>query len=303
MRVCGDRSMKTRLALPAVALLLRCALALAQTTALPADFTVGDIRVEGLQRVSEGTVYNYLPVNIGDHLTPRACARRSRRCMPPASSATCSCAARATRWWSWCSSAPRSRASRSPATRTSRPRICRSRCAASDSPPARPSTARCSRTSRSTSPTSTTRAASTACTIDTKVEEESGNRVKIKIDIKEGTRAKIREINIVGNTKFKEKDILETLELKTPNWLSWYKQDDRYSRESLQGDLEKIRNYYMDRGYANFQLESTQVAIAPEKEDIFITVNIDQGAGLQGVRRSSSPAPSSCRRPSSSGCC
>ncbi|MBV9345110.1 MAG: outer membrane protein assembly factor BamA, partial [Gammaproteobacteria bacterium] len=113
--------------------------------------------------------------------------------------------------------------------------------------------------------------------IDTKVEEESGNRVKIKIDIKEGSRAKIRAINVVGNTKFRDKDILETLELKTPNWLSWYKQDDRYSRESLQGDLEKIRNYYMDRGYANFQLDTTQVAIAPEKEDIFITVNIDPG--------------------------
>jgi len=62
----------------------------------------------------------------------------------------------------------------------------------------------------------------------------------------------------VGNTKFKEKDVLGTLELKTPNWLSWYKQDDRYSRESLQGDLEKLRSYYMDRGYANFQIESTQ---------------------------------------------
>ena len=113
--------------------------------------------------------------------------------------------------------------------------------------------------------------------INTKVEEESGNRVKIKIDIKEGTRAVIRQINLVGNTKFKEKDVLSTLELKTPNWLSWYKQDDRYSRESLQGDLEKVRNYYMDRGYANFQIDSTQVAIAPEKEDIFITVNIDEG--------------------------
>jgi outer membrane protein insertion porin family len=70
VRVSGDGSMKMRLALTGVALALRCALALAQTTPLPADFTVGDIRIEGLQRVSEGTVYNYLPVNIGDHLTP-----------------------------------------------------------------------------------------------------------------------------------------------------------------------------------------------------------------------------------------
>src|SRR6202040_4083447 len=99
----------------------------------------------------------------------------------------------------------------------------------------------------------------------------------IKIEIKEGKRAKIRQINLVGNHAYKQKDVLDTFELKTPNWKSWYKQDDRYSRESLQGDLEKLRNYYMDRGYANFQIDSTQVAIAPEKEDIFITINIDEG--------------------------
>ena len=102
-------------------------------------------------------------------------------------------------------------------------------------------------------------------------------RPRSSIDIKEGKRAKIREINVVGDTKFKQKEILETLELKTPNWLSWYKQDDRYSRETLQGDLEKVRNFYMDRGYANFNIESTQVTIAPEKQDIFIDVNVQEG--------------------------
>ena len=80
-----------------------------------------------------------------------------------------------------------------------------------------------------------------AVSIDTKVEDLPNNRVRVNIDIKEGGRAKIRQINIVGNTKFKPKDILETLTLKTPTWTSWYKQDDRYSRESLQGDLEKIK--------------------------------------------------------------
>jgi outer membrane protein insertion porin family len=114
-------------------------------------------------------------------------------------------------------------------------------------------------------------------TVKETVEDQPGNRVRVKIDIKEGKRAKIRQINVVGNTAFKEKDILDTFELKTPNWLSWYKQDDRYSRETLQGDLEKLRSFYMDRGYANFNVESTQVAISPDKEDIFITMNVNEG--------------------------
>jgi outer membrane protein insertion porin family len=116
-----------------------------------------------------------------------------------------------------------------------------------------------------------------AVRVDTKITDLPGNKVDIVVDIKEGKRAKIEQINIVGNTKFKEKDILESFELKTPNWLSWYKQDDRYSRESLTGDLEKLRSYYMDRGYANFQIESTQVTIAPEKDDMYITVNVSEG--------------------------
>jgi outer membrane protein insertion porin family len=113
--------------------------------------------------------------------------------------------------------------------------------------------------------------------VDTRVDELPDNRVRVNIDIKEGKRAKIRQINVVGNETFTQDEILEDFELKTPNWLSWYRQDDRYSRESLQGDLEKLRSYYMDRGYANFDIDSTQVAIAPEKDDIFVTVNITEG--------------------------
>jgi outer membrane protein insertion porin family len=116
-----------------------------------------------------------------------------------------------------------------------------------------------------------------AVSIEEKVEDDSGNRVKIKITIKEGSRAKIRTINIVGNHAYTDRQIDKGFELQTPNLLSWYKQDDRYSSESLDGDLEKLRSYYMDRGYANFQIDSTQVAIAPEKDDIFITINIDEG--------------------------
>jgi outer membrane protein insertion porin family len=270
--------MKTRLVLAAVALVLRCALALAQTTALPADFVVGDIRIEGLQRVSEGTVYNYLPVNIGDHLTPA----RVREAIK---------ALYATGFFR--DVQLRREGSTLVVLVLERPSIESFEITGNKdikTEDLQKSLRGVGLATGKTFDRSVLEDVTQYLTdqyyargkygvkIDAKVEEESGNRVKIKIDIKEGTRAKIREINIVGNTRFKEQDILDTLELKTPNWLSWYKQDDRYSRESLQGDLEKIRNYYMDRGYANFQLDSTQVAIAPEKEDIFITVNIDPGA-------------------------
>jgi outer membrane protein insertion porin family len=114
-------------------------------------------------------------------------------------------------------------------------------------------------------------------TVTTEVEEVPGNKVRIAIMIKEGDRARIRQINIVGNTTYKDKDLLDAFELRTPHLLSFIRKDDRYSREALSGDLESLRSYYMDRGYADFSIESTQVAIAPDKEDIFITINLIEG--------------------------
>jgi outer membrane protein insertion porin family len=273
--------MKTRSALAAIALAVRCALALAQTAsnpaASPADFTVGDIRVEGLQRVSEGTVYNYLPVNIGDHLS----AQRVREAIR---------ALYATGFFR--DVQLRRDGSTLVVVVLERPSIESFEITGNKdikTEDLQKSLRNVGLATGKTFDRSVLEDVTQYLTdqyfargkygvkIDSHVEEEAGNRVKIKIEIKEGARAKIRQINIVGATKFSQKDILQTLELKTPNWLSWYKQDDRYSRESLQGDLEKVRNFYMDRGYANFQLDSTQVAIAPEKEDIFITVNIDEG--------------------------
>jgi outer membrane protein insertion porin family len=113
--------------------------------------------------------------------------------------------------------------------------------------------------------------------VDAKVEEQPGNLVDVHVDIAEGKRARIRQINVVGNERFTDQELLAGAELKSHNLLSFYKQDDRYSRESLEGDLEKLRSYYMDRGYADFEITSTQVALAPEKDDLFITVNIYEG--------------------------
>ncbi|MEJ2297328.1 MAG: outer membrane protein assembly factor BamA [Woeseiaceae bacterium] len=113
--------------------------------------------------------------------------------------------------------------------------------------------------------------------IDTEIQERPNNTVRIQIDVKEGERARIRQVNIVGNDTFDEDEIREGFTLDTANWLSWIRQDDRYAKESLEGDLETLRSFYMDRGYADFKVESTQVAISPNKKDIFVTINIEEG--------------------------
>ncbi|MDH3333087.1 MAG: outer membrane protein assembly factor BamA [Gammaproteobacteria bacterium] len=114
-------------------------------------------------------------------------------------------------------------------------------------------------------------------TIDTTIQDRPNNTVRIKIDVKEGDRAKIRQVNIVGNKTYTDEEIRSNFTLDTANWLSWIRQDDRYAKEALEGDLEVLRSFYMDRGYADFKVDSTQVAISPNKKDIFVTINIDEG--------------------------
>ena len=113
--------------------------------------------------------------------------------------------------------------------------------------------------------------------VDARVEEVPGNLVDVRVDIVEGKRARIRQINVVGNEKFTDDELLGPLELSASNLLSFYRGDDKYSRQALEGDLEKIRSYYLDRGYAEFEITSTQVSITPEKQDLFVTVNVFEG--------------------------
>ncbi len=117
-----------------------------------------------------------------------------------------------------------------------------------------------------------------AVKIDTKVTPLERNRVAISLDISEGRSAKIREINIVGNKVFKTKELLDQFQLSTPTMFSFYTQNDQYSKQKLAADLESLRSYYLDRGYLNFNINSTQVSISPDKKFIYITVNITEGA-------------------------
>ncbi|WP_018410640.1 outer membrane protein assembly factor BamA [Methyloversatilis thermotolerans] len=103
------------------------------------------------------------------------------------------------------------------------------------------------------------------------------NRVAINFQIDEGEVAKIRQINIVGAKSFKEKDLLKLITLTTPNWLSWYTKNDQYSKQKLSADVETLRSWYLDRGYLEFNVDSTQVSITPDKQDIYITISITEG--------------------------
>ena len=116
-----------------------------------------------------------------------------------------------------------------------------------------------------------------AATVQTTVTPQERNRVAVNFNIVEGDTASIARINIVGNKTFSEKQLRSEMQLTTPNWLSWYTKDDQYSKQKLTGDLEALRSFYQNRGYLEFNVESTQVSISPDKEDVFITVNMVEG--------------------------
>ena len=113
--------------------------------------------------------------------------------------------------------------------------------------------------------------------ISPNVEQLDRNRVNLTLNIKEGKAAKIRHINLIGNEAFAEEDITKNWESRTSNWLSWYKRDDQYSREKLSGDIEKLNAWYLDRGYVDFSLDSTQVAISGDRKDMFLTAGVTEG--------------------------
>jgi outer membrane protein insertion porin family len=116
-----------------------------------------------------------------------------------------------------------------------------------------------------------------SASVDAEVIPQPRNRVGLKINIDEGTVATIQHINVVGNTVFTEEELTAPFVLKTSNWLSFFKNDDKYAREKLSGDLERLRSYYLDRGYINMDITSTQVSITPDKKHVYITVNVNEG--------------------------
>jgi len=114
--------------------------------------------------------------------------------------------------------------------------------------------------------------------VEVDTESKPRNRVALNIEIDEGEVAVIKNINIVGNETFNDEEILKIFELGTGGWFSFITNDDRYSREKLKGDIESLTSFYKNRGYVEFSLDSSQVTITPDKQSVFITLNINEGA-------------------------
>jgi outer membrane protein insertion porin family len=275
-----EGAMKIRKILWAALALMVSQWAQAQTpndAAAISRFTVGDIRVLGLARVSEGSVFNYLPVNIGDEMTPTKIREATRALYSTGFFRTVDL------------------------RRDGNVLV----IVVGERPSIESFEIKGNKDIKTEDLTKSLRNVGLAqgktfdrsvledvkgyltdqyysrgkygVVVDTQVTELAGNRVNVLVDIDEGDRAKIRQISIIGNTKFDESDILAAFELKTPRWYRFFKDSDRYSREALQGDLEKLKTFYQDRGYANFDIESAQVQISDEKNDMFITISVHEG--------------------------
>ena len=114
--------------------------------------------------------------------------------------------------------------------------------------------------------------------ITTTVTPIERNRVNVTFAVDEGEVARIKQINIVGNKAFSEKELRDQIKLSTSGWFTWYSKADQYSKQKLAGDIETLRSFYLNRGYLEMQVDSTQVSITPDKKDIYITVNVNEGA-------------------------
>lgn len=260
-----------------ILIILLCGMFFAKSALALDPFTITDIRVEGLQRISEGTVFNYLSIDKGDVLTA-ASARQAIRSLYK------------TGFFSEIEI--KQEGTIMVIDIQERPAIAKislSGNKAIKDADLFPVLADIGLAEGEVyQPQSLDRIKQElvkqyfsqgryAVSVESRVTNMDRNRVRIAIIVKEGDTAKIKHINVVGNTLFTDKEIETEFESKIPPFWKIWSKDDQYSREKLSGDLEKIRSYYQDRGYIDANVESTQVAISPDKKDIYITANIIEG--------------------------
>ena len=254
-----------------------CLLAVLPAVALGQSFVVEDIRVEGLRRVSTGTVFNELPIAVGDEATPEDTAEAIRRLF-------------ATGFFDDV------RIERDGGAVVviveERPSIANIDFSGNDKLETEDlleslrrvglsvgrifDPAILDRTEQEIRETYFAQGRYSA-EIETTVTPLERHRVGIHFEIDEGDVARIRQINIVGNRSFDEDDLLDLFDSTTRTLFSWLTGSDRYSKQKVAGDLERLRSHYLDRGFVNFSVDSTQVAVTPDKRFIYITINVSEG--------------------------
>lgn len=271
----GIDRMRGLSALLAMALLVLAATT--STTAAANSFVVGDIRLQGLQRVSAGTVFNLLPVNVGDPVDELAIRSFVRTLF---------------RSGYFDDIKILQEGNVLIVSVTERPAI---ESIELDGNKAIPTDALIDGLAQQGLREGEIFKQATlervglelerqyvaqgryGATIDPQITELPRNRVSIRIEIEEGKSSGIRHINIVGAEAFEQLELLDELELQHPSLFSFYQNNDKYAREKLAGDLEKLESFYRDRGYVEFNVANTQVSITPDRRQVYISMQVDEG--------------------------
>ncbi|HSB95301.1 MAG TPA: outer membrane protein assembly factor BamA [Spongiibacteraceae bacterium] len=241
------------------------------------DFTVSDIRVEGLQRISAGTVFASMPINVGDQVNRDVMGNTIRSLFKTGNFDDI----KLSREGNILVVAVQERPSISEikidgnkAIKTDALLDGLKKQGLAEGQVFKRSTLESMRQELARQYVAQGRY---DANIQTEVVAQPRNRVSVRINVDEGNTAKIKSIAIIGNNKFDDDTLRDLLELKSSGLWSWITSDDKYSKEKLKGDLEKLNSYYLDRGYTKFHVTSTQVSTTPDRKAVYIAINVDEG--------------------------
>lgn len=269
--------MKLRRTSAAIALVLGANMLGANPLFAAEDFTVSDIRVEGLQRISAGTVFAAMPVNVGDRVSEVAMGNTIRSLFQTGNFDDIKLSREGNILVVTVQERPsisEIKIDGNKAIKTDALLDGLKKQGLAEGQVFKRSTLEQMRQELQRQYVSQGRY---DANIQTEVVAQPRNRVSVRINVDEGNTAKIKDISIIGNSKFDDETLRDLFELKTTGWWSWISSDDKYSKEKLKGDLEKLNSYYLDRGYTKFHVTSTQVSTTPDRKAVYIAVNVDEG--------------------------
>ncbi len=260
------------------ALLLACAFAAASLPALAIQpFTIKDIRVEGVQRTEAGTVFTYLPLKVGDRIDDEKAAAAIKALYATGFYQDVRLEADGDILIVFVQERPAIAAiDIDGAKEFTKENLKDGLKQAGISEAKIYDKSLLDRAEKELKRQYTSRGFYGA-EVKTTVTPLERNRVSLRFDITEGEVTKIADINIIGAKDFTERQLLREMKLRTPGWFTWFTKDDQYSKQQLTADLESLRSYYLNRGYVEFNIESTQVSITPDREKIYITIVISEG--------------------------